>query len=45
MSKFGMDINDEEIKQIMAVHDADGDGGIDKEEFAKLFGIEESTQT
>ena len=26
MSKFGMDINDEEIKQIMTEHDEDNDG-------------------
>lgn len=44
MSKFGMEITDEEIDQIMEVHDADGDGGIDKGEFAKLFGLDESAQ-
>ena len=30
MSKFGMDIDDAEIKEIMDVHDYDGDGRIVK---------------
>ena len=42
MSKFGMTVSAEEIKVIMAEHDEDKDGGISKEEFAKIFGLNPS---
>ena len=37
MSKFGIDINDNEIKQIMAEHDENNDGAISRREFASVF--------
>ena len=37
MSKFGMNVNDEDIKKIMEEHDANNDGNISKDEFANMF--------
>ena len=36
-SKFGVEITQKEIKECMALHDNDGSGSIDLDEFKKMI--------
>lgn len=36
-TKFGKDLSDKEMKEILSAHDVDNDGSITKEEFRKIF--------
>ena len=38
-SKFGREISNDDISNIMKEHDLDGEGTVDMEEFKKMMGV------